>query len=472
MIGKTTRHKTAGHFLERFREVQEKRNLKKRGRRIGSELKFPLVNPDGTASGSETTAALWRFLGGRGWRPLEDPHTGNVIGASKDGEMNEHLASCETGFCKVEFSLAHTDDLLSLERTVGEVRELLGDFSSEAGAAFLGFGLQPVTRPGKHLLMKKSRNLFWDRIFGGNSHIAPEDGTDVHLFTINASNQVHIDVTMEEAVDAINVFNGLAGAQVAMTANSNIWKGRVDPEYKCVGEMFWDWWLGETHSTRYGVPKRKFTDLEDYFFYILGFQPVYVRREGSPVGLPHCRSFLDFYICDDEGDNCERGGSLCGVTAEGSETDIDRQEADLDQHFTFFWHNARLSRYYTLENRINDQQPAGEMMAIPALTLGIMENLPDAATLINEYPWEALRESRVQAARHGLSAEAGGFKVADISRQAVEVAGEGLKRRGRGEERFLEPLLERLSGGFCPADRAAETFTSLGPRGFVEKTRI
>jgi len=464
--------RAAAHFLDRFREVEEKRSLRTRGRRIGSELKFPLVRPDGTAADGRTTAALWEFLARKGWEPLLDPHSREVIGATRQGEMNEHRASSETGYCKVEFSLAHTDDLLALERTVLEIRGLLREFSDEAGVAFLGFGLQPVTRPGRHLLMNKSRNLFWDRIFGGNSRVAPEDGTDVHLFTINASNQAHVDVTLEEAVDAVNVFNGLAGAQVAMTANSNVWKGRVDPEYKCAGEMFWDWWLGEAHSGRYGVPERKFSDLEDYFFQILAFPPVYVRREGSPVALPHCRSFLDYYVCGEDGEGCARRGDPCGLTADGGYAGVEAIEEDLDRHFTFFWHNARLSRYYTLENRINDQQPPEDMMAVPAFTLGVMENLGEAVGLVEEYPWETLRESRVQAARHGLGAEAGGVRVAEISRRAVEVAREGLRRRGRGEERFLDPLWERLSEGFCPADRAAGLFAKAGPRGFVEKTRL
>jgi glutamate--cysteine ligase len=475
MIKEAARQRAAEYFLEKFREIQSRRNLKGRGRRIGSELKFPLVNPDGTAAGSETTRALWDFLSSRGWSPLEDPHSGETIGATMQGELNEHRASCETGYCKVELSLAHSGDLLSLGRTVDGIKGLLREFSESTGAAFLGFGLQPVTPPSKTLLMKKSRNLFWDRIFGGNSHIPPGEGTDVHLFTINASNQVHIDVTVDEAVDAINVFNGIAGAQVALTANSNIWKGRVDPNYKCVGEMFWDWWLKDSHCTRYGVPERRFSSLEDYFFHILGFTPVYVRREGSPVGLPRCRSFLDFYACGDaDGPPCESAaeGRACGVDAGGGQARVEGIEQDLDRHFTFFWHNARLSRYYTLENRINDQQPHQEMMAIPALTLGVMENLSDAVPFMEQYPWETLRQARVEAARNGLQGKVREIELRSISEEVVAIAEKGLKARGLGEEVFLAPLRERLEGDFCPADRAADIFRAEGPAGFVRRTRV
>jgi gamma-glutamylcysteine synthetase len=467
--------KAIEHFLKRFEEIESKRDLRNRRRRIGSELKFPLVTPDGKAAGIEKTEALWEYLTKRGWDPLLDSYSGETIGATRQGEMNEDRAACETGFCKVEFSLAHTDTLHTLNERITEIKKLISEFSFEHGVGFLGFGIQPITYPGKHLLMKKSRNLFWDRLFGGNSHIAPEDGTDVHLFTVSASNQVHIDVTMKEAVDAVNVFNGLAGAQIALTANSNIWKGSIDPEYKCLGEMFWDWWLKEQNQGRYGVPERKFNNLSDYFSAVLDYPPVYVRRDGVPIGLPHCPTFSHFYTCKESQTSCEHGyttNNLCGITPEGNSLAVQKEIQDLDQHFTFFWHNARLSRYYTLENRINDQQPPDHIMTIPALTLGIMENLNEAVSLINEYPWEMLQEARLEAARSGLEATVRNIPIAEISRSSVEVAEKGLKKRGLGEEVYLTKLSRRIQEGRCPADNAADIFNELGPGGLVERMRI
>ncbi len=467
--------KASEYFLKKFEEIELSRNLKTRGRRIGSELKFPAVKRDGSAIGSPQTGELWDFLVSKGWTALADNHTGETVGAVKPGEMNEHRASCETGFCKIEFSLAHTDNLMSLSREIQELKKLIGEFSEQSGVIFLGYGLQPLTRPGKHLLMKKSRNLFWDRLFGGNDHITPGNGTDVHLFTISASNQTHIDVTMDEAVDAVNVFNGIVGGQIALTANSNIWRGHVDPEYKCLGEIFWDWWLKDAHNGRYGVPERKFNDLDDYFRSILQFPPVYVRREGVPLALPHCGAFSNFFSCNAGDNGCGRkksGDLMCGITAEGEEAEVLRQNADLDQHFTFFWHNARLSRYYTLENRVNDQQPPEEMMCVPALTLGVMENLGSAKALVDSYPWEVLREMRLQACRYGLGANVRGINATDLSRGILEIAEEGLKRRCLGEEIFLEPLRKRLDEGLCPADRAARIFREEGMEGFVEKFAV
>jgi len=151
---------------------------------------------------------------------------------------------------------------------------------------------------------------------------------------------------------------------------------------------------------------------------------------------------------------------------------IEKQIEDLDQHFTFFWHNARLSRYYTLENRMNDQQPPEEILSVPALTLGIMENLEEGVRLMNEYPWEMLQEARIEAARSGLEATVRGKPVSDISRELVQIAARGLEKRGLGEEKYLSPLWIRLDEKICPADRAADIFTREGPEGLVEQMRI
>ncbi|KJR43490.1 gamma-glutamylcysteine synthetase [Candidatus Magnetoovum chiemensis] len=186
--------------------------------------------------------------------------------------------------------------------------------------------------------MKKSRNLFWDKLFGGNDYISAQNGTDVHLFTVSASNQAHVDVTMDETVDAVNVFNGLAGAQIALTANSNIWQGKIDSTYKCVGEMFWDWWLKDKHALRYGVPHKKFDDLNDYFLNVLKFSPVYVKRGEHSFVLPYCNSFLDYYSCDNK-TKCENAivnKKQCAINADNEPVKVKQEQQDIDEHFTFF----------------------------------------------------------------------------------------------------------------------------------------
>ena len=162
----------------------------------------------------------------------------------------------------------------------------------------------------------------------------------------------------------------------------------------------------------------------------------------------------------------------CGLSANGEHISVEAIPADFDQHLTFFWHNARISPYFTLENRVNDQQPPDDIMVVSALTLGIMENLNEATALIDSYPWQYLREARLCAIRDGLMASVQGIPISEMSMNVLHIAKVGLKKRGLGEEKFLDPLWERLEEGICPADMAANIFESGGERKLIEQFRL
>jgi len=447
------------HFVNGFRSATRERNGE--GRRVGAELKFPLVNANGEAAPREAVAALWAFLEGLGWEPVVDKLTSKVVGARKPGPENHTVASCETGYCKPEFSLAHVANLLELRDVANRLRDTLRAFSDREGVFFLGYGIQPVTPPSKRLLIKKGRTAFWGKVFRSNRAIAPQDGDDVHLFTVNASSQVHVDVAEEEAIPAVNVFNGLTGAQIALTADSSVWQGRVDPDYKCVCEMFWDWWMPD--GKRVGVPPQPFQDMTNYVHTIARLRPIYVKRNGKPVGVMDYKTFAEYY---------QAGERARGVGARGREIPLTPCPDDIDQHGTFYWYNARISRYYTLENRVNDQQPPDELLCVPALTLGILEALAEAKEIIASHVWEDLAASRVAACREGLAAVAGDIGLGELAERMLEAAQLGLERRGLGEEQFLDPLWRRLREQRCPADDAVAAFEQGGVEALLHARRL
>ncbi|MFW6256095.1 MAG: hypothetical protein ACOC54_04675, partial [Candidatus Sumerlaeota bacterium] len=264
------------------------------GRRIGAEFKFPLVQMDGKAVPYETVEALWRFLEkDLGWKPEIDSVSGKVVGARTPGEYNETVASCETGYCKVEFSFAHVGCLQDLEKMVKDLRKSLKPFCERENVVLLGYGIHPGTPPGRELLMKKSRAGVWDKLYHSNRHIPPADGHDLHLFTVNAASHCHLSVSKEEAIPLVNTLNGFSGAQIALTADSSVWRGAVDPHLLCVSERFWDWWMPE--KNRIGVPDKAFKNLEDYVEEIASMKPVFVKRNGIPYILEKYETFREYY---------------------------------------------------------------------------------------------------------------------------------------------------------------------------------
>jgi len=447
------------NLQSKFREVASKREGEKR--RIGLELKFPLVDPQGNAATYDDVQALWSFLHQRGWTPVTDKLTRRVVGAKRPGPQNHTVASCETGFCKTEFSLAHVADLWQLEQAVKELRRELATFSAFRGALFLGYGIQPKTHPSSRLLIKKERTAFWEKVFGSNRLIPEEEGDDVHLFTINASTQVHLDVSREEAIAAVNVLNGFAGAQIALTAHSNIWRGAPDPTYKCVCEKFWDWWL--PNDNRVGIPDRPFVDLEDYVRTVSHFGPVYVKRNGTPIALTRYSSFAEYY---------KAGKEAVGEDLTGQEVKLSPSFEDFALQQTFCWHTARISRYGTVENRVNDQQPPGELLCVAALTLGLVHALPEAIEELSAWDWGLLRQARLAACKKGLDEADEAVDVHLLATRMLSIAERGLRKRALSEERFLEPLKKRLRRRECPADSARRAFEKGGIGTLIQTRRL
>jgi glutamate--cysteine ligase len=447
------------HFVGGFVEKMKGKNPASE-RKIGAELKFPLVNYDGSAAEIEKVSSLWRFLSDRGWKPVNDPLTGEVVACRKKEKNNDTVSSCETGFCKTEFSLAYVSDLFELQEMFLELKKILHQFSEKEKVYFLGYGIQPVTEPGKHLLMKKSRTSVWDKVFGANRILPREAGDDVNIFTINATSHVHIDVAMEEAVSAVNVLNGFAGAQIALTAHSNIWKGRLDGRYRCVNEKFWDWWMPDIK--RIGVPERPFKDMKDYIDTISSFKPVYVKRKGKPVLLNGYKTFSEYY----------NSGRAAGRDINGKVVEVIPSREDIDVHNTCYWYNARITGYYTVENRVNDQQPPEDILCVPALTLGIVSSLSRAERVIRQYEWDILKKARPAACEQGLEGSVDGLSLKNLARDMVEVARSGLIQRGKGEEVFIEPLEERLKKGRNPADETKDLFLKGGLGLLLQKRKI
>jgi glutamate--cysteine ligase len=445
------------YFINNFKQALKKQKFSQR--RIGSELKFPLVNEDGSAASLETVNSLWEYLILRGWEPVIDLLSNKVVGARKAGELNHTVASCETGYCKTEFSLAHVADLFELEKSIGELKKELRPFSEENRVHFLGYGIQPVTPPSKRLLMKRGRTSVWD-MFSSNRHIAKEDGNDMHLFTVNAASHLHVSIDIEETVSALNVLNGFVGAQIALTANSNIWKGRLDPHYKCVAEKFWDWWLPD--SNRVAMPLRPFRDLRDYVRTITSFKPVFVKRQGKPIVLDRYQTFGEYYLAE----------NAVGKDIEGNIENIVPETSDIDIHNSCYWYNSRISQYYTIENRANDQQPPGDLICIAALTLGLISALGEAGEELASFEWNDLRQARETACTSGLCGQFGDFELSRLAGRMLEVAKLGLFRRGLGEEKFLQPLFERIKERTCPADRAERIFTSGGIKALINESKL
>lgn len=425
--------------------------------RVGAELKFPFVDNQGAAVAPEDVDDLWSHLVDTGWAADVDEASGRTTGARKPGEQNETVASCETGYCKTEFSLAHAATLDDLETTRQHVLADLTPFLRKRNQHLLSYGLQPVSPPSAALLMKKMRAGFWDKALPSNNVIPKDKGDDVHLFTVNACSHVHVGITPETSVRAVNVLNGFAGAQLSLTANSPSRLDWTDVSLKCLNEKLWDWW--EPVRGRVGVPEAPFEDLKDYVTRICRLKPIYVKRDGKPVILTFDYASLEDYLAEDE---------AVGRDADGNRVAITPSMDDVATHNSCYWYTARISRYFTVENRVFDEQPLDAHLAPAALTLGLVNALDEAWEEVSSHEWATLRQTRELACEHGMNWALGSLTAATLAARMLDIARLGLSRRGHDENRFLRPLEARLDAQRCPADDILDLASDNWPQPLLE----
>jgi gamma-glutamylcysteine synthetase len=392
-------------------------------RRVGREAEFPVVWPDGRAG---EVARLWDGLCADGPARVRyaDPDRQALIERVDVGDVGYEV---EVGRATVEVVLPPVDDLHALARLSASAVGRLVRVAAGERLRILGYGIQPRARPRPGLITPKRRYVAFYRSVG----------RPWLPFTTTASDQVHVDVGRDEVVGVVNVMNLLSGAIIALTANSSVYAGRVGRF--CSGREG----LLRALGNRHGMTPRPFADLEDYVRFVCR-QPCAVLRRGHRY-LPY--------------------GRPLGAYLQARGPDLDA----FLWHEHYLWYSARpRAQHGTVEVRPACQQPPEEPLAAAALALALVEGWREAEALVAEAvgsdAWPAMAAYRRAAVRHGVRAAepAPGFLA-----RLLDVAERALRRRGRGEERFLDGLRRRVEARWLPADGATAAFRRGGAAALV-----
>lgn len=429
-------------------------------RLIGVELEFPLVTLRAEATPSDFIRDLFAFLRAHNFVVYHDSGTSAPVEAKglPSGPFSGDVIGTDVGACTLEVALAPTRTLHAAMLRFQRIIKLLLPFLKKTSVHMLGYGIQPVTRPNHDLMSNKGRYIFFEKE-STNNFVPQSDGVDLHVFTVTAASQCHIDVSREEALDAVNVLNLLAGLQIALCANSSVWGGSSIPSFKSTREVLWD--LGwPTRKVQVGIPE-PFPNYTAYVSHLLRFRPLMIKRGWEYLSIQGMDTF-EHYITHDD-----RVTATC-VNGEPRHA-IPRLE-DFLLHAGFAWHCARLAPSFgTVEARVCCAQPPNATLGPAALALGIIENLEQATSLAQRFSPSFWREVRQMAARDALQGVVRQMPITVLATEMLQIAEAGLHQRGNKEEVYLDPFHRRLRSGRVPADHARELVRHKGMVGFVRE---
>ena len=366
--------------------------------------------------------AMLEGLQGKGWEPILD--AGNVIGLKRGSGS----VSLEPGG-QFELSGGPMEDLHATRVELGDHLREVHEVAGPLGLGFAPLGFHPLARREDMPWMPKGRYAIMRRympMVGGM-------GLDMMLRTCTV--QVNLDFGDEaDMVEKLRVSLALQPLATALFANSPFIEGKPSGLLTLRGRVWTD-----TDPDRTGIPPVAFEDgfgFERFAQFVLDVPMYFIMRDGKFIdaaGVPF-RAFLE-----------GRADKLAGHQA---------TMGDWADHITTVFTDVRLKRF--LEMRGSDAGSPAMLMAKPAFWTGLLYDdaaQKAAAGLIRGWTVEEMTLLRNAVPQQALAATIRGRSLRAVAQDALDIARDGLKARGLGEEVYLAPLDEIAQSGITQAER-------------------
>lgn len=364
-----------------------------------------------------------------GWEPImEGPNPIGLFDVTHGGAI-----SLEPGG---QFELSGAP-LPTVHHTWGELTAhlvQLREVATPLGIGFLGLGMTPTWRRDQIPVMPKGRY----RIMTNYMPKVGRYGLDMMYRTCTV--QTNLDFSSEaDMVKKLRVSLALQPVGTALFANSPFTEGKPNGFLSFRSEIWRD-----TDNARSGMlpwvfePGMSFERWVDYALDV----PMYFLKRGDNYIDVSGKSFRDLLA-----------GKLEGMPGELPTI------SDWANHVSTIFPEVRLKRY--LEMRGSDGGPWRRLPALPAFWVGLLydEDCLDAAwDIVKDWTAEERQKLRDDVPTLGFKAEIAGRSLIDISRECLDLARTGLKRRnklnarGDDETRYLAPLAEIVERGTTPAE--------------------
>ena len=410
----------------------------------GVEFEIPIVNLSGNPVDFETVHHMTdQFISEFQADQIKKDDIGNICSAGISANGDDLSFDCS--YNTLELSFGREADLKELDRRYRRYIKFIKKNLEEQGHTVTGMGINPNHRVNRNTPIPNGRyrmllhhlssykNYEWQMLF----HDIP------HYGLIICSSQTHIDVSKEHLVQKINAFNRAEPLKALLFANSPYLGG-----YLCVRDHFW-------RESMHGINQHNVDcwdiepeSIEEVLNYIRSMSLYCTERDERYINF-YPKQIDEFFKADDI-----RGEYYCSNGFE--EIHIVPQPEDLQYLRSFKF--VDLTFRGTIELRSACMQPLSEAMTVPAFNIGLNEKTEELDALLKQakiyHEGYSVRELRNMFVMEELPAFAESRDLSRLLIQVVELAWEGLKKRGKGEEIFLEPLKNRAEKLMNPAKEA------------------
>lgn len=264
----------------------------------------------------------------------------------------------------------------------------------------------------------------------------------------SCASQIQMDVEEEMLVETLNTFTKLEPFKALILANSPWGK---DQEFLCYRDILWRNSLHGLNRHNVDMYGLEFESVEEIILYIQSMSLYCVERNGKYINFRPVP--LTEYFSSEE----IKGEYFDGERYQ--EISIHPEITDLQYLRSFKFED--LTFRGTVEFRSVCEQPVKEIMTSAALHAGLMESIHSLTELLAEdhivyHKGYNASELRRMFVKKDLPDIFDWKEVSSLVIKILEIARDGLHKRGFGEEKYIDPLYRRAESLLSPAREMAE----------------
>ncbi len=424
---------------------------KKRESFIGIEIEMPIVNLDKKAVSFDIVQEITeKFLEAFSFEITGRDDDGRIY-AAQDKKTGDIL-SYDCSYNNLELSMGREKELHTLNKRFVEYYLYLQKLLKQHHYTLTGMGINPYREYNHNVPIANERY----RMLFHHLETYPKYFNEVMFFhrypkygTFCSAAQVQLDVNEEDLIKNIDAFTKIEPIKALLFSNSILLNDRED--LLCCRDMLWE---NSTHGVNphnIGMFDSVPETIDELQAYIESESLYCVMRDGKYVNFaPIC--IMDYFKQDKVRGEFYQDGEYHPI-------DIVPEIGDIEYLRTFKFED--LTFRGTIEYRSVCCQPVADAMSMPAFHVGLKENLDRLSERLEEdyvlyHHGYTATELRRLFVKRDLPSFIDEDVLYELARDIVDIAKEGLVKRGFGEEIFLDPLYKRIEERKNPAEKMLE----------------
>ena len=422
----------------------------KRKNYIGIEIEMPIINMEKKAVDfcvvHKVTARFKEYFC---FQEAAKDEEGKIYSISD--KVHGDILSYDCSYNNLELSLGREKELFAIQHRFLTYYEFLQKEFGKYHYTLTGMGVNPyriynhnVPIPnGRYRMLFHHLNSYKRYDLPMFFHKYPEFGT------FSSASQVQLDVNYEELLTTIRAFTMVEPIKALLFSNSVLLDEQE--ELLCCRDMFWE---NSTHGINphnIGMFDCNIDSEEELISYIASTSIYCVEREEKYINFPPIKIIEYFNSKYVEGEYYENGTY--------KKIQVIPQIEDLQYLRTFKFED--LTFRGTIEFRSVCCQPIRDCMTVAAFHLGLKNQLEKLNELLTKdyiiyHQGYTASELRKMFLCDKLPEFVDKENLYELVRKVLEVAKEGLEKRGYGEECLLEPLFKRALNQTNPAKKVLD----------------